>query len=32
LDTNVIVWSMEKEMKRVTIKGAHPAHDVTQVC
>eukprot|EP00730_Choanoeca_flexa_P020461 TRINITY_DN9992_c0_g1_i3.p1 TRINITY_DN9992_c0_g1~~TRINITY_DN9992_c0_g1_i3.p1 ORF type:complete len:597 (+),score=141.68 TRINITY_DN9992_c0_g1_i3:51-1841(+) len=31
LDTNLIVWSLEKEMKRVTVKGAHPSHDVTQV-
>lgn len=32
LDTNIIVWSMEQEMKRITIKSAHPMHSVTQVC
>lgn len=31
LDTNVIIWNMDQEMKRTTIKAAHPLHDVTKV-
>lgn len=31
LDTNIIIWSREQEMKRVTIAAAHPTACVTKV-